>query len=399
MSPWLLFISARGVALRLTKISSMLRIAIAGAGIGGLTTAIALRAIGVDARVYEQAGQLARVGAGIQQSPNAVRVLRRLGIAERLERGAFQPAAMLSRDAGSAGVTNELHLGDAVRQRYGEPYLLLHRADLHDALVAALPPDAIVCNKRLTGVSQTASAVTLAFADGTTVETDALIGADGVHSTVRECVFGAAPLRYTGRVGYRTTIPASALSGLTPDENTKWWSEDRHVIMYYITAGRDELYVMGTFDEPDFALESWSAEGNVDAFRSAFASFHPGVRAILDRIAHVHKWALVDRDPLPQWNAGRIVLLGDAAHPTMPHMGQGAAMALEDAAVLARCIEAADGNCAAAFARFAQTRRDRADDVQALSRGNTFLRHRGAGVDWVYGYDAWREPLADPTVA
>jgi salicylate hydroxylase/6-hydroxynicotinate 3-monooxygenase len=206
-------------------------------------------------------------------------------------------------------------------------------------------------------------------------------------------------LRFTGRAGYRTTIPASALTGITPDENTKWWSADRHVIMYYISAARDELYVMGTFDEPGFTLESWSAEGDVDAFRDAFASFHSDVRTILDRIPRVHKWALVDRDPLPQWNACRIVLLGDAAHPTMPHMGQGAAMALEDAAVLARCIEAAGGNCEAAFACFAQTRRERTADVQALSRGTTFLRHRGPGVDWVYGYDAWREPLADPAAA
>jgi 6-hydroxynicotinate 3-monooxygenase len=377
----------------------MLRIAIAGAGIGGLATAIALRAIGIDARVYEQAAKLGRVGAGIQQSPNAVRVLRNLGIAGHLEQRAFHPAAMLSRDAGTAGITNELRLGGAVTERYGEPYLLLHRADLHDALVAALPQDAIACNKRLTGVSQTTSTVKLTFADGTTAEADALIAADGVHSTMRERVFGAAPLRYTGRVGYRTTIPANALTGITPDENTKWWSADRHVIMYYITAARDELYVMGTFDEPGFMLESWSAEGDVDVFRSAFAAFHPDVRAILDRITRVHKWALVDRDPLPQWNAGRIVLLGDAAHPTMPHMGQGAAMALEDAAVLVRCIEADNGNCAAAFARFAQTRRERTADVQALSRGNSFLRHRGAGVDWVYGYDAWREPLADPAAA
>lgn len=374
----------------------MLRIAIVGAGIGGLTTAIALRAIGIDARVYEQATQLARVGAGIQQSPNAVRVLRNLGIAGGLERRAFQPAAMLSRDAATAEVTNELRLGEAVRERYGEPYLLMHRADLHDALVAALPSDAIVCNKRLTAVKQTPSAVRFTFADGTTAEADALIAADGVHSTVRELIFGAAPLRYTGRVGYRTTLPAGTLGGLTPDENTKWWSADRHVIMYYITAARDELYVMGTFDEPGFRLESWSAEGDVAAFRRAFASFHPDVRAILDRVTGVHKWALVDRDPLPHWNAGRIVLLGDAAHPTMPHMGQGAAMALEDAAVLARCIEAAGGDVAAAFERFAQTRRERTADVQALSRGNAFLRHRGAGVDWVYGYDAWREPLANP---
>ncbi len=377
----------------------MVRVAIAGAGIGGLATAIALRAIGIDARVYEQASQLARVGAGIQQSPNAVRVLRNLGIAGRVEPRAFQPAAMLSRDGASAEITNELRLGETVRQRYGEPYLLLHRADLHDALVAALPADAIACSKRVTGVTQTASSVKLAFADGTSAEADALIAADGVHSTVRNHLFGAAPLRYTGRVGYRTTIPASALAGITPDENTKWWSADRHVIMYYITAARDELYVMGTFDEPGFTLESWSAEGQVDAFRNAFASFHPDVRAILDRITRVHKWALVDRDPLPHWSAGRIVLLGDAAHPTMPHMGQGAAMALEDAAVLVRCIEPADGNLAAAFARFAQTRRERTADVQALSRGNTFLQHRGAGVDWVYGYDAWREPLADPAAA
>jgi salicylate hydroxylase/6-hydroxynicotinate 3-monooxygenase len=376
-----------------------MRIAVAGAGVGGLTTAIALRAVGIEACVYEQAAQLARVGAGIQQSPNAVRVLRKLGIAGRLEQRGFQPSAMLSRDASTADVTNELRLGDAVRQRYGEPYLLLHRADLHDALLAALPPDAIVCNKRLTGVTEAASAVKLTFADGTTAEADALIAADGVHSAVREQLFGTAPLRYTGRVGYRTTIPASALAGLTPDQNTKWWSADRHVIMYYITAARDELYVMGTFDEPGFTLESWSAEGDVAAFRDAFASFHPDVRAILDRVTRVHKWALVDRDPLPQWNAGRIVVLGDAAHPTMPHMGQGAAMALEDAAVLVRCIEAAGGDCAAAFGRFTQTRRERTADVQELSRGNTFLRHRGAGVDWVYGYDAWHEPLAGPAAA
>jgi 6-hydroxynicotinate 3-monooxygenase len=371
-----------------------LSIAIIGAGIGGLAAAAALRRVGAEVLVYEQAGRFARVGAGIQQSPNALKVLRGLGLEGRLRSFAFQPASSINREFDSGAITNEYPLGSTVEARFGAPYMLLHRGDLHAALLSIVPRHTIRLSKRLIGLEPDSTGVSMRFADGTGARADALVGADGVHSVVREMLLGAEKPRFTGRVAYRTTFDATRLGDLTIDDSVKWWGPDRHIVMYYVNCRRDEVYFVTSTSEPDFAFESWSATGDLKVLRKAYTAFHPTVRAVLAACPGVHKWALVERDPLPRWGDGRIILLGDACHPMTPYMAQGAAMAVEDAAVLARCVEGVDsGGVASAFRRYELTREPRTSKMQLTSRQNTWMR-RETNADWVYGYDAWHEPLA-----
>jgi salicylate hydroxylase/6-hydroxynicotinate 3-monooxygenase len=373
-----------------------LDIAIVGAGIGGLAIAALLERAGHQVNVYEQAPRFARVGAGIQMAPNAVKVLRGLGIEDQLRRIAFQSDVALSREWNTGEVTSELRLGADVEAQYGAPYLFLHRADLHAAIGAIVPKAIVHLGRKLSGIESSGNGVTLAFADGSRVNADALIGADGVHSLVRESLFGAEKPRYTGRVAYRTTYAATRLGDARiAAARTKWWGPDRHMVVYYVTAARDELYFVTSVPESAewMTPESWSAKGNLEELREAYAGFHPEVQAVLDACPEVYKWALLDRDPLPRWTEGRVVLLGDACHPMTPYMAQGAASALEDAAVLSRCLDGMDaGGIEHAFRLFEATRKPRASRIQTSSSKNTWLRGQ-TDPGWVYGYDAWTAPL------
>jgi len=374
-----------------------LSIAIIGAGIGGLTTASALLRFGIEVQIYEQASRFTRIGAGIQQTPNAIKVLRVLGLEEQLRRVAFRPLTSLNQEWDTGALTNEYPLGDEIEQRFGAPHLLLHRGDLHDVLAAIVPRQVIRLNHKLVGVEQTRTGVRLFFANGARALADALVGADGIHSLVREIMLGAEKPRFTGRVAYRTTYPASRLGGLTVGDNTKWWGPDRHIVVYYVRPHREEIYFVTSTPEPEFEVESWSAKGDLETLREAYAGFHPHVGAVITACPEVHKWALVERDPLPRWSEGRVVLLGDACHPMTPYMAQGAATAMEDAAVLSRCLDRIDADgVAEAFRRYEQTRRPRTSQIQLTSRQNTWMRAR-TDPDWVYGYDAWQEPLASPS--
>jgi 2-polyprenyl-6-methoxyphenol hydroxylase-like FAD-dependent oxidoreductase len=380
----------------MTESSQDLSIAVIGAGIGGLAVTAALRTAGMDAQIYEQAGRFARVGAGIQMTPNAMQVLRGLGLDERLRKIAFEPEFGLNRDFDTGVVTNELSIGKAIEARYGAPYLLLHRADLHAAL-ASLVPDAINLNKKLVGLAQSSDEVTLTFSDGTEARADLVIGADGVHSLVREILLGAESPRFTGKVAYRTTFPAALLGDAKINEaRTKWWGPDRHIVIYYVTRARDEIYFVTSQPEDASWMtpESWSAKGSLEELRTAYSAFHPEVRAVLAACPDVYKWALLERDPLPTWRGGRVVLLGDACHPMTPYMAQGAASALEDAVVLSRCLQRvrADG-INGALSIYEATRKPRASDIQGTSSQNTWMRH-STDPGWVYGYDAWKVPLA-----
>lgn len=375
------------------------RIAIIGAGIGGLALAACLRRAGIEAVIHEQARGFTRLGAGIQQAPNAVRVLKALGLEPRLRDMAFQPQANTSREYDTGAVTFSLPLGKAVEDRHGVPYFLMHRGDLHAMLAAVVPSDSIRMNHKLAGIEQTGGTVRLTFTDGSTDTADAVVGADGVHSVVRETLLGAEQPRYTGRVAYRAVFPTRLLNGLEVDPCVKWWGPDRHIVSYFTNPRRDELYFVTSTPEPDFAVESWSAKGDLSQLRAAYRDFHPQVRAILDACPDVHKWALVVRDPLPRWGEGNIVLLGDACHPMTPYMAQGAATSLEDAAVLSRCLDGIDPDgVAEAFRRYEATRLPRTATIQRTSAQNTWLKGT-TNPDWVYGYDAWAEPLAEAVPA
>ncbi len=317
-------------------------IAIVGAGLGGMAAAATLRAIGADVRVYEQAGRFARIGAGIQMLPNSMKVLRRLGLEERLRGFAFAPRSHLNREWDSGEIRAELPMPEEL---YGAPYLCMHRGDLHDALASLAPPEIVQLGK-LVGLEERADEVELAFADGTRARADAVVAADGVHSSVREILFGPEKPLNRGRVAYRAVYPAARLGGrdIGPSR-TKWWGTDRHIVIYYTTRRRDEIYFVTSQPEPLgwMTRESWSASGDVQELCAAFEGFHEDVRAVLEACPDCHKWAILERDPLPSWGNGRVVLLGDACHPMTPYMAQGAATAIEDAAVLARCLDAHQG--------------------------------------------------------
>jgi salicylate hydroxylase/6-hydroxynicotinate 3-monooxygenase len=377
-------------------------IAIIGAGIGGLTAATLLSRLGFEVKIYEQATRFARVGAGIQQTPNAMRVHRKLGTEARLRATAFAAPKGVSREWDSGTVTNELPLAESIERRYGAPYLLMHRADLHAAVESVLPPGIVAFDRKLTGIDQSDRRVRLTFADGTRAEAEAVIGADGVHSVVREHMFGPERPRFTGRVAYRTTYPARLLGAAqVMPVRTKWWGPDRHMVVYFVTANRDELYFVTSQPEDAqwMTRESWSQKGDLKVLREAFAGFHPEVQAIVNACPDVHKWALMERDPLPRWCEGRVTLLGDACHPMTPYMAQGAASALEDAAVLSRCLEGVDADgIAHAFKRYEANRLPRTAEIQQTSSKNTWMR-TATDPTWVYGYDVWSTPLIEPRTA
>ena len=371
-----------------------LNVAIIGAGMGGLAAAAALRKVGIDVTVYEQAKQFARLGAGIQVGCNAMKVLRGLGLERRMRKQSFYPRSWNNRDWRTGEVKFDMIFGESAEAKFGAPYLLAHRGDLHAALASAVPEECVKLNHKLVGLDEIADGVRLTFADSTTTTADAVIGADGVHSVVRDILFETAPVQYTGRIAYRTTYPAALLNGEKIDDCTKWWGEDRHIVIYYVKPDRSEIYLVTSQPEPEFRIESWSAKGDVRELRKAFAGFDRQVEQVLAACPDVHKWAIVDREALDRWAEGRVTLLGDACHPMTPYMAQGAAMAIEDAAVLSRCLDGVDRDgIADAFSRFEATRRERTSRVQATSRANTWLKQK-TDADWVYAYDAWTVPLA-----
>jgi 6-hydroxynicotinate 3-monooxygenase len=371
-----------------------LSIAIIGAGMGGLASAAALRRVGIEVTVYEQAAQFSRLGAGIQIGCNAMKVLRGLGLESKLRQQSFYPRSWNNKDWRTGEVKFDMVFGEAAERKFGAPYLLAHRGDLHAALASAVPDQCVRLGRRLVGLDQANDGVRLTFADGATAVADAVIGADGVHSSVKDLLFGVSPLNFTGRIAYRTTFPATLLNGHTIDDCTKWWGEDRHIVIYYVKPDRSEVYFVTSQPESDFRIESWSAKGDVKELRSAFDGFDRQVGTVLAACPDVHKWALVDRDSLDRWTEGNVTLLGDACHPMTPYMAQGAAMAMEDAAVLSRCLDGVgrDG-VADAFRRFEDSRKQRTTRVQQTSRTNTWLKDK-TDTDWVYAYDAWTVPLA-----
>lgn len=367
-----------------------LRIAIIGAGMGGLAAAAALRKFGFEPTIYEQAERFERLGAGIQASPNAVRVLRGLGVERAVRRVAFRPEAWANRVWDTGASKFDLPLGDDAEDRYGAPYLQMRRGDLHAALLEAAPAEAIRRAMRLLDITGSAGALRLHFEGGETAEADVVVGADGVHSKVREILLGSEKPEPTGRVAYRATFPANLMRHeIGPC--TKWWGEDRHIVLYYVTAAKDEVYFVTSLPDEEWVKESWAAEGDMDVVRDAFAGFHPEVREALRACPAVNRWAVLDREPFERWQDGAMVLIGDAAHPMTPYMAQGAAMAMEDGVMLARALAETD-DPAGALARFERTRMARASEVQAVSHANTWMRE-ATDPGWCYGYDAWSEPL------
>jgi len=373
-----------------------LRIAVIGAGLGGPATAWLLQAAGHEVKVYEQSQGFSRIGAGINLSPNVMRVLDRIGIGRRLAQTGAKSTHWLSRAWNTGEVLLDYPLGATAEKRYGAPYMCVHRGDFHALLIECVPPGTIEFGKRLVDLEQKGTAVKLVFGDGTHAEADLVIGADGVRSRCRELLVGLDAPRYSGYAAYRSIFPVSLLAGMQLVDYEKWWGPGRWLYLtYFITSGREEFFVVTSSPQAEWRHETSSVPADLEEMRAAFAGFHPTVQQQIAAIPSATKWAVYDSEPLAVWSRGRVVLLGDACHAMTPYMGQGAAMAIEDGAMLTRCLDASEGDIEHALRMYEANRKDRTAAMQRTSRENTWLKST-ADPDWVWGYDVFKEELLQP---
>jgi 6-hydroxynicotinate 3-monooxygenase len=366
------------------------RIAVIGAGLGGATVASLLQRAGFEVRVYEQARSLDRIGAGIHVSANVMKVLRHLGAEQHLSQIGIHPDTFTSRKWDTGEILFELPLGETGERKYGAGYITVHRHDLHLAILDKLAPGTVATERRLTDVAGDGAVARLRFADGSTADADIVIGADGVNSRVRQAVAGPSKARFTGAVAHRAIYPAELLGGMTVRNCTKWWGPASHILIYYIEQSRDEIYLVTSAKGEWHSREPWEYCSTEEVTR-AFAGFHPEVRKVIETAPQPTRWPILDIAPIDTWSNGRLVLLGDACHAMTPYMASGAAMAIEDAAVLARCLVQSEHH-AEAFALYAATRMPRVGKVQRISAENSFLR-TPTDPTWVFGYDAINVPL------
>lgn len=376
-------------------------IAVIGAGLGGAAAGALLQKAGYPTQVYEQAPAFARLGAGIHLGPNVMKVMRRIGIEDQLNAMGSHPDYWFSRDGMTGEHLSRIPLGDFALEKYGAAYITVHRGDLHELMVSTLDQERLHFNKRLVDVDDSGEKVNLSFADGTTSQVDLVIGADGVNSCIREKLLGQEAPTYSGWVAHRAIISAEKLKAYDLDFEAcvKWWSEDRHMMVYFVTGDEKEYYYVTGVPEPEWNHGTSFVDSSREEMRAAFDGYHPTVQALIDCTEKVTKWPLLERNPLPLWHDNRLVLLGDACHPMKPHMAQGAAMAIEDSAMLVRCLdEVGADQYQEAFELYRTNRFERASRVQKVSHDNTWLR-QDEDPAWVFGYDVYEVPLKQPETA
>lgn len=372
-----------------------LRIGICGGGISGFSASIALRKMGHEVEVFEQTPQFNRVGADINLTPNAVFALDQLGIGEYVRETAARPTHRISRDGLTGEETSRLQMSDAAEKKYGAPQLTIHRADLLKALQDGLPSERTHLGRSCTEVELGSDEATIRFADGTSRSFDLVIGADGIHSAVRTALFGQDDPKFTGILSYRAVFPREKGEGLRDlDAFTKWWGEisEKQIVTFPLTGGK-EIFVFATTKQDGWSEEGWTLPGDVAELRAAYSNFHPEAQKLLAVCTEVTRSALHVREPMPRWSKGQATIMGDAAHPMVPFMAQGACMAIEDAVVLARALDGVrvDG-IESALETYEAERRPRTAEIQRASLANEWMKKQG-NADWVYGYDAWRVPL------
>jgi len=345
-----------------------MKVLVVGGGIGGIATVLALRRRGIDVQLYEQAAAFGQVGAGIQVSSNAARILLKLGLGEALRKVATYPQGRDYRGWDSGERLYYTPLGQKAAAHFGAPYYAAHRAELLDVLLSGLGQHGFRLGSRVQRVDQDANSVTLTLESGETARGDILIGADGIHSAVRAQLFGNELPRYTGNVAWRGLVPAERVAHLDLGSVVGvWMGPNRSIVQYYVSAGRTFNWI-GISRSSEPARESWLAEGKVEDALAEYDGWHATIRTIIGATPRVLRQALYDREPLPDWQAGRIVLIGDAAHPMMPFYAQGGAQSIEDAYVLAGCIAESQHKPVEALARFVRMRQPRTAWMQGLAR-------------------------------
>jgi salicylate hydroxylase len=357
-------------------------VVIAGAGIGGLTAALALLDAGIDCDLYEQASELREVGAGLQLAPNGTRVLFALGLEPRVRRDGVETSDKMVR-LWSTGQTWSLFDPTVATptERFGSPMYLMHRGDLHAMLaeaVRARKPDAIHLNAYCVDFEQSNAQVRLQLKDGRRIAADILIGADGLHSRIRQTMFGAATPKFTGILAWRGLAPMERLPAhLRRPVATQWLGTNGHVTCYPVHRGK-LLNLVGEVERDDWQLESWVEPGSHEECLRDFPGWHRDLLDVIDSIDQLYKWGLFLREPLPQWSVGRVSLLGDACHAMLPFLGQGANMAIEDGYVLARCVAKFKDDPATALRRYEAARRERTTTIVQRSAAMAATFHNDA---------------------
>jgi 2-polyprenyl-6-methoxyphenol hydroxylase-like FAD-dependent oxidoreductase len=379
-----------------------LKIAVIGGGIGGLSAALCLLRQGFDVHVYEQVAALREIGAGIVLTPNATRVLYGLGFRPTLERLGVAIDAWRQRRWQDGRTLLLGEVGEMKGPSGERLFFTSHRADILAMLRDALPPERLHLRHRLEGFSDGGNRVTLRFADGSQAEADIVIGADGIHSTVREILLGKEDPQFTACIAYRGLVSAERLTSLNlPNESQLWLGPGRHFVHYPVSGGRLINFVC-LIDQDEWAKESWTEPGKPADALGAYDGWHDQVRAILGAVEETFIWGLFDRAPLPRWSSGRVTLLGDACHPMLPFLAQGAAQAIEDAATLAEVLSQSD-DVTGALRYYEELRKPRTAAIQAVARGNKTRNHLPDGPEqiardsamatgeaqWSIGASAW----------